>query len=334
MRRFDYSAILWLAAIIGLWWLLNTPHGAAAAGGLAQPTPTPTPTPPPGGTGTDTTAGGDVTVILAPVLLAATSVERALEILWSYVESVGGQALSLLRLAGSWVSYTHQEYRSAEQTVNTIAAQARAAEQQVQQVIARAWQVDRARGGPPPEAERAALKQAQTEAEATKTGLDQQLDDAEKALADAQTRLQSAFRSPAYVRNKQIWSVGLGIILGIILAFQTGLDMFALLHLPHTPLLWHIGSATLSFSVTMFITGIIVGTGSGPVHSLIGLAQETQKLFTARRRQGAISTAPLEDTAPAGATAFAAAGRDVQPEAGTVQVATRDPRVVRYLAGD
>jgi len=87
------------------------------------------------------------------------------------------------------------------------------------------------------------------------------------SLRSAHKLLESALESQGYTSFKQAASVVAGLILGVIVAFTAGLDMLQLLQLS--------GKATIA---GMLITGLIIGTGSGPVHSIIGLLQQTRNV--------------------------------------------------------
>ena len=182
------------------------------------------------------TAGTDVGSLLTPLLIASTGIERVLEMFWNWVESVGGWIASLLGTAGSWVHLAQDDVNTSQRALNDLVVKAR--------------QVERKPAGGPA---------------VDMTALNQQIDAANQTLVNAQTRLRDALASPSYVQLKQSLSVILGLILGPITTFATGLDMFRLLGITVTPA-W----------VALLVTGFIIGTGSGPVHSLIGLIQQSR----------------------------------------------------------
>ncbi len=105
------------------------------------------------------------------------------------------------------------------------------------------------------------------------------LSQAEDALAAAQDRLVDFLKSPFYTSRKRVLSLVAGIVLGVIVAFTARLQMLALV-----AGLFGAGGGTSASStlveagrgIDMFLTGLIVGTGSAPVHSLIGLLQNTK----------------------------------------------------------
>jgi hypothetical protein len=102
---------------------------------------------------------------------------------------------------------------------------------------------------------------------------------AENALADAQDRLADFLKSPFYTSRKRVLSLLAGIVLGVIVAFGAKLRMLAMVAgmfgASEGP-----GAASafaeVGRGVDMLLTGLIIGTGSAPVHSLIGLLQNTK----------------------------------------------------------
>ena len=90
---------------------------------------------------------------------------------------------------------------------------------------------------------------------------------AEANLLKAQDRLHEYLASPTYTSMKKKISLMIGIVLGLIVAISAQIKMFTLLGIPVPE--------NLGF-VDMIITGVVIGTGSAPVHSLIGLIQNTK----------------------------------------------------------
>jgi hypothetical protein len=93
---------------------------------------------------------------------------------------------------------------------------------------------------------------------------------AESLMADAQQRLQaaesklvSAADSPDYRSAKSAATIVLGLMLGVIVATLGQIQMFALL-----------GIAAVPPRIDVLITGLVIGSGSYPVHSLVGILQQ------------------------------------------------------------
>jgi hypothetical protein len=97
----------------------------------------------------------------------------------------------------------------------------------------------------------------------------------ETALKDAEKRLSDYLQSPVYVSRKKKFSVPLAIVLGLVIAHQAQLQILFLLDL--------LPSDSNFKPIDMIITGLIIGTGSAPVHSLIGILQKTRDTVDAAR---------------------------------------------------
>jgi hypothetical protein len=88
----------------------------------------------------------------------------------------------------------------------------------------------------------------------------------EKLLKDAEGRLKGWLKTEPYVSTKRACTLVLGIVLGLYVANQVGLDMFKMLNL----------GIEVPATVAVWITGLVIGTGSAPVHSLIGILQKSR----------------------------------------------------------
>ena len=78
---------------------------------------------------------------------------------------------------------------------------------------------------------------------------------------------------PEYVRFKTWASAALGIIIGIVLASAANLGMFGMLDFP------------VNHRADVFITGLIIGSGSKFTHDVIGIFYEWKKLIEVRRSE-------------------------------------------------
>lgn len=87
----------------------------------------------------------------------------------------------------------------------------------------------------------------------------------EDKLTDAENRLRDHLKSPEYTSYKRAIALLMGLVLGVAIALVARIEMFALLNVSAVPD-W----------LDRVITGLIVGTGSAPVHALIGILQNTQ----------------------------------------------------------
>ena len=91
------------------------------------------------------------------------------------------------------------------------------------------------------------------------------LNDAQRRLKDAETKLSGATTSPDYRSAKSAASIILGLMLGVIIAALGQIQMFALLGIDAVPA-----------RIDVLITGLIIGSGSYPVHSLVGILQQSK----------------------------------------------------------
>jgi hypothetical protein len=107
------------------------------------------------------------------------------------------------------------------------------------------------------------------------------LSELENALRSAESRLSDYLKSDAYISNKKKWSFLISMALGLVVAGVTKLQMFAMLGM--LPSVEAKFLQALFFNADVIITGLVIGTGSAPVHSLIGLLQNTKNAVDAAR---------------------------------------------------
>lgn len=89
----------------------------------------------------------------------------------------------------------------------------------------------------------------------------QALQEAEERLAKAEARLRSWTSAPEYRAWKRALSIWIGLLIGLMVAVIGDLGMFRVLGIPMPRIL------------DMLVTGLIIGAGPGPMHSLIGILQ-------------------------------------------------------------
>jgi len=164
----------------------------------------------------------DVWAVLTPILAAATAVERIIEMIFDWYESLILNAGRLLGEGKGYVGWAQKQVRR--------------------------YQVELLK--PSTQSDPNALSRAETQ------------------LALAQERLQDYLKSPFYTSRKRALTLILGTSLGLIIAVILQLQMFHLLLGIQLPLIFKY--------IDMLVTGLIIGTGSVPVHSLIGLLQNTK----------------------------------------------------------
>jgi len=84
---------------------------------------------------------------------------------------------------------------------------------------------------------------------------------AEQRLAKAEERLRSWTGSPEYVAWKRALSIWVGLSVGLVVSILGDLGMMHTIGIPIPRLL------------DMMVTGLVIGAGPGPMHSLIGILQ-------------------------------------------------------------
>jgi hypothetical protein len=89
----------------------------------------------------------------------------------------------------------------------------------------------------------------------------EKLNQAEQRLAQAEARLRSWTGSPEYVAWKRALSIWAGLLVGLIVSVFGDLGMLHTIGIPFPRLL------------DMLVTGLVIGAGPGPMHSLIGILQ-------------------------------------------------------------
>lgn len=255
-KPFRLTQGVWIGIGVATAWLLFAPPSWASEI-VAQ-----------GATTTTQPATGDVGTLLAPMLAAAAGIERLLEMAWNWIENAGRQLVATLGMGQAWADYAHKQVKDAEDALKTLARAGLPKE-------------PGAPGAAALVAPGAAAAAAAADAPPEGSLLQQKIVLAELRLKEAQDRLRGAIDSDRYRSLKQSISVVIGIGLGIVITFMSGLDMFVLLGLQRADWAGH--------PFGMLLTGIIIGAGTGPVHSVIGLIQQTRdavdqaaNLFNAR----------------------------------------------------
>lgn len=176
--------------------------------------------------------GVDLFVVLAPIAIAALGVERLIEMMWNLIESYIRSLVAFLAGRSEWLRWANDELRAARERLEALAQE-----------------------GDPTERVSDMLPTSQD-------ALSQLIEKAANDVAFAEVRLASLTSTQQYRDAKRVISILSTLILGIIVATVTGLQMFALLGID------------VALRVDVLITGIAIGTGSTPVHSIIGILQQ------------------------------------------------------------
>jgi hypothetical protein len=189
----------------------------------------------------------NLTLVLAPVLAAAAGVERTLETTFNIIENSWKALVAHLGKGLRWLNAAELEVDSARQWLAEVA-------DRYNQEL-RSLEIK----------EGMSVSDLSNRMQEKISAANAMLDLAQTRLADAESNLASVTTSDGYRSAKAAASIVLGLILGVIVATLGQLQMFAMLG---------IGSVPAPFDV--FITGLVIGSGSYPVHSLVGILQQTK----------------------------------------------------------
>lgn len=88
-----------------------------------------------------------------------------------------------------------------------------------------------------------------------------QLKIAERRIVDANNRIAGLAKDPKYVSIKRVASICISLILGLVVAIVSDSGLCELLQISVPRIL------------DMLVTGFVIGAGSGPMHSLVGILQ-------------------------------------------------------------
>jgi uncharacterized protein (UPF0147 family) len=209
--------------------------------------------------------GADLAVVLAPVLAAAAGVERLLETIFNTIESVWrtvvaylGYGMRWLKSAETEVDEARQWLQSAGAVYNGTLALYNEKMRQIMKDMNVATNIVSL-----PDQIVAQLDDWKKEADAKTAMAKGLLEDAQSRLNDAERKLSSITDSPEYKSAKSSASIILGLMIGVVVAALGQIQMFAML-----------GIAAVPARIDVLITGIVIGSGSYPVHSLLGILQQ------------------------------------------------------------
>lgn len=213
---------------------------------------------------TPSLTGLDLAVVLAPVLAAAAGVERLLETTFGIVEQYWLTLVAYLGRGLRWLHSAETEVQEARKWLaevssesNKILAQLPTTPEQLQAIIP-----DKIDKGKTVEQWREdVMAEAQKRLDMAKSMMSM----AETRLASAESELASATDSPGYRSAKRAASIVLGLWLGVVIAGVGQLQMFAML-----------GVGVVPARVDALITGLVIGSGTYPVHSLVGVLQQAK----------------------------------------------------------
>lgn len=188
--------------------------------------------------------GNSLLIILAPVLAAATGVERSLETFFNIIENGFKTMVAYLGKGLRWLKNSEIEVQQARQWLADISTRY-AEEMQGLQITGQS------------------VKELTGEAQGKILAANAMLQLAQQRLQSAEDNLSGVSSSDEYRSVKAAASIVLGLMLGVIVAQLGSLQMFALM-----------GVTAVPSKIDIFITGLVIGSGSYPVHSLVGILQQ------------------------------------------------------------
>jgi len=188
--------------------------------------------------------GANLTIVLAPVLAAAAAVERTLESVFNTIEGSWRTMVAYLGRGMRWLKNAEIEVQQARQFLNNVTEKYNAELQSIQFG----------------EGSMASMTK----------DIRAKIDEANKLMALARQRLEEAegnladvTSSEKYTSAKAAASIVLGLMLGVIVSGVGQLQMFAML-----------GVGIVPAKIDVLVTGLVIGSGSYPVHSLVGILQQ------------------------------------------------------------
>jgi hypothetical protein len=189
-------------------------------------------------------ASANLTVVLAPVLAAAAAVERTLETIFNVLEGSWRTMVAYLGRGMRWLKSAEVEVKQARQFLADVADRYNAEMQNL-------------------EIGSVSVSELTIAAQARIDAVNKMMGVAQQRLKAAEENLGNATSSKNYINAKAAVSIVLGLMLGVIIAALAQLQMFALL-----------GVSTVPARFDVLITGLVIGSGSYPVHSLVGILQQ------------------------------------------------------------
>jgi hypothetical protein len=211
--------------------------------------------------------GADLALVLAPVLAAALGVERLLETLFNMIEGAWRTLVAYLGYGMRWLKSAQTEVAEARQWVQsmgTVYNGTLAVYNEKMKTMLAEMNISKEAADLPDQLN-TAVTQLRAEAEEKADAAKALLEDAQRRLKEAETKLASVTDSPDYRSAKGAATIVLGLMLGVIVATVGQIQAFALL-----------GIGAVPARIDVLITGLIIGSGSYPVHSLVGILQQSK----------------------------------------------------------
>jgi len=239
-------------------------------------------------------AGVDLAVVLAPVLAAAAGIERFLETIFGILEGNWRTLVAYLGRGLRWLHNAESEVESARQWLTQVQTQYKdqladlplsskpaagtLAQSGAVQTVPSEPQGKTASEAPQVEPPKPQVSVPQTAefifatAQGKLKAARDLMDLAEQRLKMAEDELSAAATSDNYKNAKRAASIYMGLLIGLIVATASSLQMLALM-----------GVTVSNAKVDVVITGLVIGSGSAPVHSLINILQSAKDTLESTR---------------------------------------------------
>jgi len=207
----------------------------------------------------------DLAVVLAPVIASALGVERVLETIFNMIEGAWRTLVAYLGYGMRWLKSAQTEVAEARQWVQSMGAVYNGTvavyNEKMRAMLA---EINASSGiASLPDQLDAAVKTLREEGEVKAEAAQALLEDAQRRLQEAEIKMASITESPDYRSAKGAATIVLGLMMGVIVATVGQIQAFALLGIDAVP---------ARFDV--LITGLVIGSGAYPVHSLVGILQQ------------------------------------------------------------
>jgi hypothetical protein len=188
--------------------------------------------------------GANLAIVLAPVLAAATAVERTLESFFNVLEGSWRTMVAYLGRGLRWLKNAEIEVQQARQFLADASEKYNSELQSI-------------------EFGHASASTIADEIQAKVYAANKLMILAQQRLENAEGNLAAVTSSDSYISAKAAASILLGLMLGVIIAAIGQLQMFAML-----------GIGIVPAQIDVLMTGLVIGSGSYPVHSLVGILQQ------------------------------------------------------------
>ena len=192
--------------------------------------------------------GVGLAAILAPVLAAATGVERTLETLFSVLESNWRTLIAYLGRGLRWLQNAETEVENSRQWLTDVTAEYNRELESLPEFAVGGAVLD--------------AQQLYQVADSKIQSAQKLMKLAEQRVKIAEVQLSQITSSDNYRNVKRAATIYLGLVLGLIVATAGSMQMFAMM-----------GISVGNPKIDVIVTGLVIGSGSGPVHSLINILQ-------------------------------------------------------------